>query len=108
MCEWLSAADALVHSTAGLTMLEAELCGTWAISYGWGVGHIRVNNAAYRRFGLAAVAQDPSELAAAVRAALGAPRPRPEDVGRWPSAAAAVLELAHGTRREGSEPARAS
>jgi processive 1,2-diacylglycerol beta-glucosyltransferase len=108
MCEWLSAADALVHSTAGLTMLEAELCGTWTISYGWGVGHIRVNNAAYRRFGLAAVAQDPAELAAAVRAALAAPRPRPEGVARWPSAAGAVLELADGRLREGPEPARAA
>jgi processive 1,2-diacylglycerol beta-glucosyltransferase len=94
MCEWLSAADALVHSTAGLTMLEAELCGTWAISYGWGVGHIRVNNAAYRRFGLAAVARDPAELAEAVRTALSAPRPRPEGVDGWPSAADVVLELA--------------
>ena len=56
MCEWLAAADVLVHSTAGLTVLEAELCGTWAISYGWGHGHIRLNNAAYRATGLAAVA----------------------------------------------------
>ena len=63
MCEWLAAAAVLVHSTAGLTVLEAELCGTWAISYGWGVGHIRLNNAAYRRFGLADVATTPAELA---------------------------------------------
>jgi processive 1,2-diacylglycerol beta-glucosyltransferase len=94
MCEWLSAADALVHATAGLTMLEAELCGTWAISYGWGAGHIRVNNAAYRRFGLAAVATTPAELASALEAALAAPRPRPSGVDHWPSAAEAVLELA--------------
>jgi UDP-N-acetylglucosamine:LPS N-acetylglucosamine transferase len=94
MHEWLSAADALVHSTAGLTVLEAELCGTWAISYGWGFGHIRVNNEAYRRFGLAAVAATPAELAAALRTALAAPRPRPEGVESWPAAADAVLELA--------------
>jgi processive 1,2-diacylglycerol beta-glucosyltransferase len=93
MCEWLSAADALVHSTAGLTVLEAELCGTWAISYGWGVGHIRINNAAYRRFGLAAVATTPEELAAALRHALAAPRARPVGAGRRPAAADAVLEL---------------
>src|SRR5262249_44058648 len=43
MCEWLAAADVLVHSTAGLTVLEAQMCGTWAISYGWGVAHIRLN-----------------------------------------------------------------
>src|SRR6476659_3474619 len=29
MADWLSAADVLVHSTAGLTVLEAEMCGTW-------------------------------------------------------------------------------
>jgi processive 1,2-diacylglycerol beta-glucosyltransferase len=96
MCEWLAAADALVHSTAGLTMLEAELCGTWAISYGWGVGHIRVNNTAYRRFGLATVATTPAELAAALRTALAAPRPRPPAAAQLPAAADVVLELAAG------------
>lgn len=94
MSEWLAAADVLVHSTAGLTILEAELCGTWAISYGWGVGHIRVNNRAYRRFGLAAVAATPDELAAALRTALVAPRPRPQGYAALPAAADAVLELA--------------
>jgi UDP-N-acetylglucosamine:LPS N-acetylglucosamine transferase len=96
MCEWLAAADVLVHSTAGLTVLEAELCGTWAISYGWGVGHIRVNNAAYRRFGLAAVAGTRAELEAALAVALERPRPRPSGVASWPSAADAVLELVNG------------
>jgi processive 1,2-diacylglycerol beta-glucosyltransferase len=94
MHEWLSAADALVHSTAGLTVLEAELCGAWAISYGWGFGHIRVNNQAYRRFGLASVATSSAELSAALDAALAAPRRRPEGVESWPAAADAVLELA--------------
>jgi processive 1,2-diacylglycerol beta-glucosyltransferase len=93
MCEWLSAADALIHTTAGLTMLEAQLCGTWAISYGWGVGHIRINNAAYRRFGLAAVATSQAQLEQQLRHALAAPRPRPENVASWPTAADAVLEL---------------
>jgi processive 1,2-diacylglycerol beta-glucosyltransferase len=93
MAEWLAAADVLVHSTAGLTVLEAELCGTWAISYGWGVGHIRVNNRAYRRFGLAAVAATDAELAAALRAALAAPRPRDPGRPELPSAADAVREV---------------
>ncbi|HEY6889642.1 MAG TPA: glycosyltransferase [Solirubrobacter sp.] len=94
MCEWLSAADVLVHSTAGLTMLEAQLCGTWAISYGWGIGHLRLNNRAYRRFGLAAVATTPPELAAALETALAAPRPRFAGYAALPTAADAVLELA--------------
>src|SRR4051812_21005040 len=93
MCEWLAAADVLVHSTAGLTVLEAELCGTWAISYGWGVGHIRVNNRAYRSFGLASVASSTSELADAMRAALARPRERPDWYAALESAADAVLAL---------------
>jgi processive 1,2-diacylglycerol beta-glucosyltransferase len=93
MAEWLSAADVLVHSTAGLTVLEAQMCGTWAISYGWGVGHIRVNNHAYRRWGLADVAGGPAELAAALRRALRTPRPRDFDFSALPAAADAVLEL---------------
>jgi UDP-N-acetylglucosamine:LPS N-acetylglucosamine transferase len=94
MAEWLAAADVLIHSSAGLTMLEAQMSGTWAISYGWGVGHIRVNNRAFRRFGLAAVATTPEELAGALGAALGAPRPRDQAFAALPTAAGAVLELA--------------
>ena len=94
MCYWLAAADVLVHSTAGLTVLEAELCGTWAISYGWGIAHVRLNNAAYRRFGLADVATTPAELAAALQRALQAPRPRDGVYPALPAAADAVLELA--------------
>jgi UDP-N-acetylglucosamine:LPS N-acetylglucosamine transferase len=98
MCEYLSAADALVHATAGLTVLEAELCGTWPISFGWGVGHIRVNNRAYERFGLATVARTPAELAAALRTALAAPRPRTWSAAELPAAADAVLELSRARR----------
>jgi processive 1,2-diacylglycerol beta-glucosyltransferase len=93
MCEWLSAADALVHSTAGLTVLEAELCGTWPISFGWGVAHIRINNLAYAHYGLATVARTPADLAAALRHALAAPRPRTWSLAELPAAADAVLEL---------------
>jgi UDP-N-acetylglucosamine:LPS N-acetylglucosamine transferase len=101
MCDWLSAADALVHSTAGLTVLEAELCGTWAISFGWGVGHIRVNNRAYEGLGLASVARSPAELVAALRTALTGPRPRTWSAADLPPAADAVLELSRATRRPG-------
>jgi UDP-N-acetylglucosamine:LPS N-acetylglucosamine transferase len=94
MSDWLAAADVLIHSSAGLTVLEAQMAGTWAISFGWGVGHIRANNRAYRRFGLAAVATTPAELADALRAALAAPRPRDPAFAALPAAAEAVLELA--------------
>jgi UDP-N-acetylglucosamine:LPS N-acetylglucosamine transferase len=91
ICEWMAAADVLVHSTAGLTVREAELCGTWAISYGWGVGHIRINNDAYRRFGLAAVADTPQALEEELKRALAAPRPR--DTAPLPAAADEVLSV---------------
>jgi processive 1,2-diacylglycerol beta-glucosyltransferase len=100
MCEWLAAADALVHSTAGLSVLEAQMCGTWAISYGWGVGHIRANNRAYRRFGLADVAASPQALGAALRRALATPRPVDRSFAALPAAADVVLALI----REGGPP----
>jgi processive 1,2-diacylglycerol beta-glucosyltransferase len=93
MVEWMAAADVLIHSTAGLTMLEAQLCGTHAISYGWGHGHIRVNNRAYERFGLAYVATKPAELTALLPHLLREERPRHEPpYASLPAAADVVLE----------------
>jgi UDP-N-acetylglucosamine:LPS N-acetylglucosamine transferase len=62
MDQWMSAADALVHSTGGLTVLEALMCGCPAISYGWGRGHIRANNRAFVRHDLADVVEDRAQL----------------------------------------------
>jgi processive 1,2-diacylglycerol beta-glucosyltransferase len=94
MSDLLAASDALVHSTAGLTVLEAIIRGCPVISYGWGVAHIRANNEAYRRFGLAEVAVTRDELAKALRHAL-ASRPEPdESFADLPSAASLVLEAA--------------
>jgi processive 1,2-diacylglycerol beta-glucosyltransferase len=73
----LAAADVLVHSTAGLTVLEALMSGARVISYGWGRGHIRDNNRAYARHGLATVAGDRTALRAALDASLGRPRAAP-------------------------------
>jgi processive 1,2-diacylglycerol beta-glucosyltransferase len=94
MSEWLAAADALIHSTGGLTVLEAYVRGCPTISYGWGRGHIRVHNEAFRRFGFADVAVSQSELGSALRRAL-AVRPAPGfALGSLPSAASLVLALA--------------
>ena len=56
MSAWMAAADAMVHATAGLTVLEAHIRGCPVISYGFSAGHLRANNAAFERFGIANVA----------------------------------------------------
>jgi UDP-N-acetylglucosamine:LPS N-acetylglucosamine transferase len=91
MPELFAAADALIHSTAGLTVLEALMRGLPAISYGWGVGHIRLNNEAYARFGLADVATTRAELGAALDRALAATRPPDPSFAALPTAAEVVL-----------------
>jgi UDP-N-acetylglucosamine:LPS N-acetylglucosamine transferase len=93
MSEWLAAGDALVHSTGGLTVLEAHVRGCPTISYGWGRGHIRANNEAFRRFGIADVAESDRELRDALARALQA-RPAPATtLAALPSAASTVLAL---------------
>jgi processive 1,2-diacylglycerol beta-glucosyltransferase len=94
MSELMGAADALVHSTAGLTVLEAWIRGCRPISYGWGVAHIRLNNQAFERFGIADVAPDRAALRRALVRALAQTRvPHPE-YGAQPSAADEILALA--------------
>jgi processive 1,2-diacylglycerol beta-glucosyltransferase len=97
MPDWLAAADALVHSTGGLTVLEALMRGCPAISYGWGRGHVRMHNAAFQRFGLAEVAGTRAGLHEAVTRALEQGR-RETDFSGLPSAASYVLAAADGTR----------
>ena len=63
----MAAADAMVHSTAGLTVLEAHIRGCPVVSYGFSVGHLRANNAAFERFGLAEVASSEHELESMLR-----------------------------------------
>jgi processive 1,2-diacylglycerol beta-glucosyltransferase len=94
IAEYFAAADVVVHSTAGLTVLEALISGCRVISYGWGHGHIRVNNRAFARFGLAEVAADRTELRASLGRALAAPRTPDRSLTELPSAASAVYELA--------------
>jgi UDP-N-acetylglucosamine:LPS N-acetylglucosamine transferase len=93
MPELLGAADVLVHSTAGLTVLEALMRGCGVISYGWGGAHVRLNNEAFVRFGLAQVATDREQLGAALRRELAEPRSPDSSFERLPSAASAVLGL---------------
>jgi processive 1,2-diacylglycerol beta-glucosyltransferase len=94
MSDLFTAADALVHSTAGLTVLEAHVRGCPTISYGWGRAHIRTNNQAFTRFGLAEVAPNRATLRAALGRALARRREPDLSFAELPSAAALVLELA--------------
>jgi UDP-N-acetylglucosamine:LPS N-acetylglucosamine transferase len=94
MPEWLAAGDVLVHSTGGLTVLEALMRGCPAISYGWGRGHVRVNNDAFRRFGLADVAETRAQLQLAIERALARGRAVTNAFDLLPSAASFVLEAA--------------
>jgi UDP-N-acetylglucosamine:LPS N-acetylglucosamine transferase len=93
MPDWLAAGDALVHSTAGLTVLEAHMRGCPTISYGWGRGHIRANNEAFERFGIAEVAASRRELAGALTRALRGRRTPDLSFAALPTAASAVLAL---------------
>ena len=102
MGDLLAAADALVHSTAGLTVLEAHVRGCPAISYGWGRGHIKANNEAFAGFGLADVAPGKRDLGQALVRALSR-RPEPDaSFASLPTAASVVLEhMARGARENG-------
>ncbi len=100
MVTLLAAADVLIHSTAGLTVLEALMCDCRVISYGWSRGHVRINNKAYEELGIVAVARNRSQLAHELVAAMNAP-PLDDAVPDLPAAADLVLALSEG------EPAHA-
>jgi UDP-N-acetylglucosamine:LPS N-acetylglucosamine transferase len=93
MNDWLAAADALIHSTGGLTVFEAHMRGCPTISYGWGRGHLRRHNAAFAKFGFADVVARPAELPAALSRAFASGRRRDLSYSTLPSAADLVLEL---------------
>jgi processive 1,2-diacylglycerol beta-glucosyltransferase len=68
MPEILAAADTLVHSTGGVTCLEAKATGTPVVSYGLPVGHARLNTRAMADLGLLRLANDTRELSEQVQA----------------------------------------
>jgi UDP-N-acetylglucosamine:LPS N-acetylglucosamine transferase len=102
MADWMAAADAMVHSTGGLTVLESLIRGCPVISFGWGRGHVRLNNQAYRRLGLVRVADTHTELRAALESALSEPSSPNGWFAELPTAADVVLAYARGARIPGS------
>jgi UDP-glucose 4-epimerase len=91
MGDILAASDALIHSSAGLTVLEAIIRGCPVISYGFGYGHVRASNRALERFGLAQVVLAEQDIPPALERAL-AHRPDPDpSFARRPSTASLIL-----------------
>ena len=74
MPQLLAAADALVHSTGGVTCLEAKATGTPVVSYGLPVGHARLNTRAMADLALLRLANDTGELRAHVQASFAEAR----------------------------------
>jgi processive 1,2-diacylglycerol beta-glucosyltransferase len=89
MPEILAAADVLVHSTGGVTCLEARAAGTPVVSYGLPVGHARLNTRAMAALDLLRLANDTDELRTHVQASFAAePEPGAGATSGEPSPAA--------------------
>ena len=112
MPEILAAADTLVHSTGGVTCLEAKATGTPVVSYGLPVGHARLNTRAMADLGLLRLANDTRELREHVEASFAehhALRGRGEHPREGLLAVAgqntvAAPELADASSFDGTEP----
>jgi UDP-glucose 4-epimerase len=93
MSDWMAAADAMIHATAGLTVLEAHIRGCPVVSYGFSAGHLRANNAAFERFGLAEVARSEHELESVLRHVARERRAPDSSFASLPSIASRALEV---------------
>ncbi len=101
MPQLLAAADALVHSTGGVTCLEAKATGTPVVSYGLPVGHARLNTRAMATLQLLRLANNTRELSEHVQASFGDAPVRATTAVQAPTGAAATTATA-------SEPALAA
>jgi hypothetical protein len=77
MAELLAAADVLVHSTGGVTCLEAMARGCPVVSYGLPVGHAKLNTRRMAEHELLALASSTDELVAHVERSRRSEEPRP-------------------------------
>ncbi len=93
MSDWMAAADAMIHATAGLTVLEAHIRGCPVVSYGFNAGHLRANNAAFDRFGLAEVARSEHELESVLRHVTRERRSPDSSFASLPSIASRALSV---------------
>jgi processive 1,2-diacylglycerol beta-glucosyltransferase len=94
MPELLAGADVLVHSTGGVTCLEAMAAGTPVVSYGLPVGHARVNTREMAALDLVLLAKNTSELREHVQASFASADVQPpglDDAADQDAAAADVV-----------------
>jgi hypothetical protein len=101
MSDLLAAADVLVHSTCGVTCLEATLRGCPTVIYGFSVGHVRHNAQRMASLGLVREARDEADLTRVVRSVFEDPRAAAAESPRLPLPTAAE---AVGTARPGIKP----
>jgi UDP-N-acetylglucosamine:LPS N-acetylglucosamine transferase len=87
MPDLLTAADVLVHSTGGVTCLEAMARGCPVVSYGLSIGHAKLNTRKMAEHEFVLLAEDPVELVERVEHGLG------RRATRQPAAAAAEAVL---------------
>jgi processive 1,2-diacylglycerol beta-glucosyltransferase len=99
MPDLLAAADVLVHSTGGVTCLEAMAAGTPIVSYGLPVGHARLNTRAMAELELLRLAGDTAELREHVQASFAGALPAA-------NASAGLVATARGGPRRHESPAR--
>ncbi|MHB8532813.1 MAG: MGDG synthase family glycosyltransferase [Solirubrobacteraceae bacterium] len=96
MPDLLAAADVLVHSTGGVTCLEARAAGTPVVSYGLPVGHARLNTREMAALDLVRLAHDTDELRRHVQASfVTKPAVVPEEEERQDPDAVEVVLQAH-------------
>jgi len=87
MPDLLAAADVLVHSTGGVTCLEAMAAGTPVVSYGLPVGHARLNTRAMADLDLLRLANNTDELREHVKASFKETVGVAEEDGQSPAGA---------------------
>jgi UDP-N-acetylglucosamine:LPS N-acetylglucosamine transferase len=97
MADLLAAADVLVHSTGGVTCLEAMARGCPVVSYGLPVGHAKLNTKAMAEHEYLLLADSPRQLAehVAQRCDVQARRPSWAALHSSVDAATAVLRAPH-------------
>lgn len=94
----MRAADAFVTATCGLSCLEAQVCGTPTVAYGFPVAHVRDNVRLLERAGLLRACADPRLLSRVLAEAMASP---PADRARGEVPAADVAQLILGLAGDG-------